>query len=1628
MLSSRARSRFAVLATAAPLLAGGVLVSPAIAASVSVAPYTSIGANNVVGPNAGFRNVAQGVRGNTAVLTLDVSSASASLDRVDVKLSGFPTGPAIVPDRDFAQTDGFAVFKDVSQGPNNTIAGPDGVFGVLDHAQGPVSTGYLVGTPSSGQYPVRIVIDGLRATNSTRYFLTVHPGDAGGSIENRDFVVTLPVDGVRFGDATTSPAAAVATPRLTIDSKPPITPAAGNFSPQSQPPMERQASPAKEDGYLVSKNEDNDPDKTLIFLNDGNNTAPANFIYRPVPQGSDPLPAIYDAPSADTTLFIGDGTGITPTQKVARNNQLSDDVYVRGFDTLGNLTPAVRLFNAFLADTGDKQDRSNDVTAPVVSATSAGLRTAAPAARGVTAANVAAVPTRIAFTAGQANATRDTHNRASLVEARMVLVVGGVQSTNPADATPWASALPAPTSTSAQGIQVPVNTTGVGTTGSQLRVEGRLLDDLRNETDIWRSAALFPKDLVTPRVTAAFFDFDDDGDNQGDMDDRIRIRWSEPMFKASIAETGENNPCRPVAPTPELDQGCVVTRILFPDGGITWGSNPTVVWSADLTSVLITLGPTTSGAELRFPQLGDKIRSTENVQDPAGNPAAIPSHSDFFISQPAPIASLVTTADTPGVGRNLYSQGRDGYLDKVTVTFPVAITDAATAFPANKDNFKIIGSDVQVPTAATFVSTSQLTLSFGGVMGTGERPQVVYTPPATGGLKSGGLDVPAFTVTALDKAPPAVQLVTTQDANADGKLDSLVATYSEPINHDILEGEPPESYYVSGYEDSPDGELGCPAQGLPIMDPYNSSQAGPTPNVTIINLCPKTTHDTAATPSASAAVHVTDLADNGDDAGPNVSSNGWSTGVNDTVSVFNRMLDKAPPVVVSRTTKDLNSDGRIDAIDIVYGEVLDGVTIEGAQFSVSNRTVSSVDLLTGSSVRLSLTPIPQGLAGDTDSKPTVQYTGSPTGGIRDASDQRNAVRPDAAPVATTDGAGPAITGACAGTPANNGKCPLDTSANDFMNVFFSEPLATASDDAVDFVVEQPAGTNKAITAYALAADGKSAQLTFANNAINPALDALVRFTAAGAVTDASTPAQGNTQTASVVAPAPPAVALNLTCPIPAGAGFCGAAFVNTGAVGTAGLVRLWRLSTTARSATPPDSEFSTTQPAIYPPTGSAPLPEGTLTLYLSGKDDFGRLSTEVSQSIKILKAPFIQNVQYVNTTQLTAAQAAVRWGRTDTVVDGDTIRVGATAFGTDAAEWASAGGCLGANMSVDYRSITGVTNQGAVAPFTCNLNTATAPDSRAMVFPYVKASGTTHFPVGTVLKLTANDPGALIVDGPNGTQLRRHFISVNARRSHQIPDAHVITVPVSVMNGIKRGSGMGYRDGAIIKTSTSGYYYMYQNIKRPISGATLTAWRIPTSQVYLVSAAEFKAHGTGVGLKPGSHAVGTWIRFSNGSISQIVRNAQGVVVRRGISSTLALNTLVPSGQIYPAVSQDAAIPFDTTWLRGLRDGTLVRTGTNTYAVVARGVLRHFANTKTMNTMGYNAANARTFSSSQMPRPYGGSYLTGSAIDRYKITSLIIKVTNKAGGVATATVLPQLGGHIFGVGNLDPVPANWDFTR
>jgi hypothetical protein len=506
----------------------------------------------------------------------------------------------------------------------------------------------------------------------------------------------------------------------------------------------------------------------------------------------------------------------------------------------------------------------------------------------------------------------------------------------------------------------------------------------------------------------------------------------------------------------------------------------------------------------------------------------------------------------------------------------------------------------------------------------------------------------------------------------------------------------------------------------------------------------------------------------------------------------------------------------------------------------------------------------------------------------------------------------------------------------------------------------------------------------------------------------------------------PSVALHLTCPVVSNPGYCAGTYVNTGATGTSGVTG-WRLVDTGTSSTAPAdpaaTDYSTAQPTRYPAAIDQVLPEGKHTFWLYGKDDFDRIADRVTASITVLRAPTIQ-ASSVKFTDITA-RASGKWPTSNTLMDGDNFRVEADAYGTDAASWKSSNGnCLSANMSVNYVSTTRNFSYGQVGPFSCDLHTNTAPPYRHMEFPTVPAVGTTRYPIGTVLKTSSSDPGSMVVDGPNGTQLRRQFISVNARRSWQIGDALVIQVPAKVLQGLARGANLGFRDGAVVHTSgSSSYYYVLNGEKHPVSSATLAYWKIPTTSTYTVTTAERDAMPTKSSYGPGAHPVGTWIKLPSGAIQQIV-SVGGVTKRRALASTAALRTLVPAAQIYPSNWQDTGStrPLDT-FVRGYRDGTLLKV-TGGYAVIARGSLRTFANPETFNTLGYNALNAFNGYGYAISHVSGQDYRVGSTIDRYLIGTLRITVRNIAGQSATATVLPSLNG-IYGVGTLDPKPAGWD---
>jgi hypothetical protein len=1667
MLSSRVRGRFVALAAAVPLfIATGPFISPAFAVD-SVRQAALVQSDGVIriGPNAGFRgDVTRGVSGHTALVAI---SAATGTTINSAKISFTESGSFSYPN-DFDAIDGFALFKDTND--NDRLDPTELAAGMVSQPNPGVAV-------QNNAIVVTVQGDPAKATGADNYLLVTHPLATANGERTVNF--SVPPNGV-VTSAGNLPAATVTLADVVLDTVAPPAIPLTSFTPMSRIPSgttcpSGQAATCGDDSYKVFLPAAARPGDTLAFFNADNDYTDGALLYKNAAHD----PAVYDATTIHTSstspteLAIGNGTGrdtATGGSTKALNNQLADDLWAVEWDYMGNLAK-VHLTNAPTCTPGANGcvepnpfvPHGNDVTAPNVT-------WAAPTMPQVnqSTTDLTAIPVTVAVSSADSTLTSFQTQTpiGMLATPRHVAPIAGT--TNYSD-VPGGTGTQARSATTIVPSASPPNlvanvdvSTSTFPEGGFIRSAARLVDNVGNATPTKDSNVVL-KDTVAPHIArVSLIDVNNDG--HSDTGEKIRIEFDDAMDQTAVDTESELT--SRLTLTDSASSACTgPTDGLTTPCGVVWGSGATPTWTTD--HVLdVTLGTPCASLSpscpklTRLPHQDDRLTATVNVVDRAGNP--IPSaNRTIVIAAPSIVPVEAITIDSANVGDPLFGTTRDGVLDEIDVTFSGDLNAASVNQASDAHHFTVewIGDPIVATGALKNGTTDTIQVKFAVPANraadwrTGARPQVVLLGDSGGVtlLKTqGNVPIAPLTFGSVDRAAPVPLTATTADTNANGKIDHVTVTFSEGI---VQRAENDCGWQVTGYTDGNYKPHGFPSAAV-CPSGANQPTAGTSNNIVTLTLAESpTAYDTGFSPTVAfhatqgqpsyqpgtttpACAHIAVSGTASPDC-PIVDPDG------NGLEVFTgTAADKAAPAIVARITEDTNNDGRLDRIKVTYSETVDTVSAGSAQYAITEPVYvqpGSVSVLSATEVGVSLQNVAP-LTGDTGVTPKIKSLG----GTKDLAASQNTAVAELNPTLTTDKAGPAILAACASSPAgSNGLlCPADDAANDKVTILLSETIDPASvstgataDPTADFVIEQPEGTAKALTtAPVVESDNKRVTFSFANGAIDSNAPGVVRFKAAAVVTDAVASGTKNPNVQITNAPILPApsVTLNLACPIAATPGYCGDTKVNTGAAGSL-LVSLWRLSTTARSTTPPASEFASTLPTTYPPSGS--LSEGLLKLYLTGQDALGRLSTEVNSSITILKAPKINNVQFLN-SQPNVTNA---WPRlptssdpTQTVLDGDSVRVAGDAQGNDAAEWATkttGGGCLAQYMSVDLRALTGLSSQGAVAPLSCDLKTNTAPPYRQMQFPFVKVMRTTHYPVGTVLRSRSSGSEYLIVDGTSGKQLRRKFISRNARKSWQISDGSVITVPSEVLLGIGSGSGIGYRDGAIVRASGTGYYYVLNSIKRPITSSTLAYFHIPTSTSYLLSSTELRAMGTGTGIgASGAHPVGTWVKFADGKYYQVSRNAANTVVMRRVASPSALKTLVPSSQIYPANSKDAQLRSAhlDPWIRGYRDGTVLKTSSG-FAVVARSSLRRFANFQTFNSLGYATLNALTANGAAMPHVAGQSYRNGAAIDRYKITTVIIKVTNKGGAVTQAIVTPTVGG-VYGVGTLDAVPGGWDFTR
>ena len=1664
MSMSRVRSRVAAIAGALPVLLAASPVGVALASGEYVVENVVANAQ-IIGPNVGFLGHGSGISGTTPLFKVTAPNTGATIANVKLTLTNDNTAFNIA--RDLADGDGLALYADFDN---------DGVFDATDKAQGLRSTNFSAERPDgAGNVPIRLSFT-APATGHTTYWVTIRPNLS--ALSGQKVRIEMPASGLD-GSAGNGPASLVSTPsgdnRMVMDSKAPSAAATSQFTVE-----ENMA--GTQDAYLVAPSVGAvEAGVKVVFFNSPTDTAPTNILTRPnydttkaPEQQLDKL--AFDtaidssAPTQPHRIVIGDGTGLIPgVTSVAKNNQKGNNVYARLMDSAGNLSGVTKLHDcatqtgtATCAPNAANPANANQVVAPVAPTTSelvGGLINLT----NHTAAPVRATSPANANSARQASGELSSDTSSAATKSRFVIArVGpdGLPDLTEGNASP-------PTSVAwAATVNHTVNTQGSVPEG-RVFVLSYNTDDLGN-VSAPRISTSVPKDVTRPTMSVEI----GSGASVGAAGDLVTLQFSEPMDTTDIVGTPTttgtpgttSERCAAESPASETTLSKVLPVGHATEGDRTWGHNNCFDWSVGGASATIRLGDNTPPGCTDpvipctpRPGVGNKVFikgtiSASRITDANGNqvlgvaPGASDSGTSTIIAPPArPDVSV------PAETRDLNT---DGFLDGAVVTFTSGVN--LGTFTAAQSNFSVVAGGISQPiTTAEYVlgDHKKVLFGFGGTFGTGVVPEVRLassgpTSP-TGFVGDDARPIPAFSTPTIDKAGPQLKSAHTVDENHNGRIDQVVFTFTEPIQHALDHN----NVQVGGTDGTDGTDVSAQQGGYRVVNyetlggrnanagttQANRNRVRPqtgTTDTKVIELAEVTTgFDTGVTPAVyyySGAPFppggdVRAWYDGAGNAGPIHPTN--------ALTVQTTPADQVYPHLVERKTADVDGDGRVDAMDLKFSEPIPTVTT-GASVTVTNHSVLDQFGKGADGIRLVIDETAPRGTGDTGVKPTVKYNSGMFDGVG------NVTPAEPNPVASVDGAAPAIVGACVSTPkGSNGLCPEDDPANDAsgnpdkgnkLNIFFSELIANASSTVADYKVEQPQGTDKMTPAPTQgtpvnSGTGDSAfsivTLTWtAANTLDYQQDAVVRLAAAAAIDDLANPVNKSTQISDVTAFKFPTVDLAITCPVAANPGFCSQLTVNVNTNSSSG-VTMWRLAETARTTTPPppDSEFSS---GTIPTTYTFPS-EGQYTLYLTGKDAYGRLSTEDSAPVRILKAPTLQNVQFVNSTP------GVRggWAKSGTITDGDNLLIGADAYGTDAAEWATAptgGGCLAQHMSVDVRTISGKSNLGTVAPVKCDLKTTGVQPFRQMQFPVVKASNTTRYPVGTVLKISDSDPGSMIVDGPGGTYRRKAFISVAARRSWMISDASVIKVPSTLVSAVPRiGPNIGYRDGAILRSS-SGYYIVYRSQKRPVSVAQLNAWRMSTRHAYPATLAELRAHSTGTRLSGSRHPAGVWIKYSNGAIYQIVRNSKGVNVRRRLANSAALRTLVPTSHIFPAVSADNQMPVDS-WLLGYRDGTLLKHSDGSFSVVARRSVRRFANAATFNSLGFNGANALGANGGAMPRVSGQGYRTGVAIDRYKITSTIIKVTNKAGASATATITPALGG-LFGLGTLDPAPAGWDFTR
>ncbi|MCK9272252.1 lamin tail domain-containing protein [Candidatus Gracilibacteria bacterium] len=278
--------------------------------------------------------------------------------------------------------------------------------------------------------------------------------------------------------------------------------------------------------------------------------------------------------------------------------------------------------------------------------------------------------------------------------------------------------------------------------------------------------------------------------------------------------------------------------------------------------------------------------------------------------------TLIKDTTGPTIDNNVFTFDTSGIRkggETLNITWnPVLITTAGASLNANSIKLDYNFTGTVVPIVSGEANDGSYNFAIPDGIDT-TTAKIIITAYDSVGNES---NVVASSNFIIDSLPPTITSVETEDFGVTGKVDGYIVTFSEKINHGLINTS---EFSVS--------------DGITLSGSYSVSDIG---NNTILELYFNTPYgDTSSLPTLSfTGVGIEDIA------------------TNKLASISNRVpTDKASPIITSAEIYDSNSNGKVDQIKVYFSENISSTT-DTASFSINNPLagVSLLSILTSGNI------------------------------------------------------------------------------------------------------------------------------------------------------------------------------------------------------------------------------------------------------------------------------------------------------------------------------------------------------------------------------------------------------------------------------------------------------------------------------------------------------------------------------------------------------------------------------------------------------------------------------------------------------------------------------------------------------